>query len=242
MVSDHITRMQKYDEPHRSKYGAALKHASATAFLASAETTSSSLIIFTLAMVENPRVWKRAQAEIDSVIGMDRLPEFDDRSSLPYVEAILRETMRWQPVVPLSIPHATTSSDVYKGFYIPKGATVFTNIWAMSRDEARYPNAAKFIPERFLTAEGALNEDEPSGFVFGFGRRRCPGRHVADASLWIAFATMLATLDFNLAKDAGGEDITFEAKYIGGATRHPATFPCRISPRSHINKECVLAG
>ncbi|KIJ12556.1 hypothetical protein PAXINDRAFT_14634 [Paxillus involutus ATCC 200175] len=121
MVSDHITRMQKYDEQYRSDYTNALKHASASAFLASTETTSSSLIAFTLAMVENPHVWKRAQAEIDSVIEIDRLPEFDDRTSLPYVEAILGETMRWQPVVPLGIPHATTSSDVYKGFYIPKG-------------------------------------------------------------------------------------------------------------------------
>ncbi|KIJ12558.1 hypothetical protein PAXINDRAFT_14638 [Paxillus involutus ATCC 200175] len=262
MVSDHITRMKKYDEPHRSKYGAALKHASATAFLASAETTSSSLANFTLAMVENPHVWKRAQAEIDSVIGMDRLPEFDDRPSLPYVEAILRETMRWQPVVPLTLQASRMLQRVVMFIRVftylkaclslaPRstrharyitGAIVFTNIWAMSRDEARYPNAAKFVPERFLTAEGELNEDDPSGFVFGFGRRRCPGRYAADASLWIAIATMLATLDFNLAKDAGGKDITFEAKYIGGATRHPATFPCRISPRSHIKKECVLAG
>jgi cytochrome P450 len=58
-------------------------------------------MMFTLAMVQNPHVWKRAQAEIDAVLGMDRLPDFEDRPSLPYVEAILRETMRWQPVVPL---------------------------------------------------------------------------------------------------------------------------------------------
>ncbi|KIJ05306.1 hypothetical protein PAXINDRAFT_93626, partial [Paxillus involutus ATCC 200175] len=85
-------------------------------------------------------------------------------------------------------------------------------------------------------------DDDPSGYIFGFGRRLCPGRHTADASLWIAIATMLATLEFTLAKDAGAKDITFEPKFLNGATRHPATFPCRISPRSHINKECVLAG
>lgn len=56
---------------------------------------------FTLAMVLNPHVWKRAQAEIDGMIGTDRLPEFDDRHSLPYVDAILRETFRWKPVGPL---------------------------------------------------------------------------------------------------------------------------------------------
>ncbi|KIJ10807.1 hypothetical protein PAXINDRAFT_172032 [Paxillus involutus ATCC 200175] len=245
MVSDHIIRMQKYDESNRSKYETALKHASASAIIASAESTSSSIITFTLAMVENPHVWKRAQTEIDAVLGMDRLPDFDDRPLLPYVEAVLRETLRWQPVVPLGIPHATSSSDVYKGCYIPKGAIVIANSWAMSRDETRYPNAEQFVPERFLTPDGELTDDNPSSFVFGFGRRLCPGRHTADASLWTSIATMLATLEFSLAKDAEGKDIIFEPKYVNGITHQPAPFPCRISPRSHISKaflERVLAG
>ncbi|KIK95907.1 hypothetical protein PAXRUDRAFT_826540 [Paxillus rubicundulus Ve08.2h10] len=244
MVSDHITRMQKHDEPYRSDYTKALKHASVSAVLGSAETTSSSLMTFTLAMVENPRVLKRAQTELDTVIGMDRLPDFDDRSSLPYVEAILREVMRWQPVAPLVL-HCSSSSDVYKGFHIPKGAMVFANVWAMTRDEARYPNAEQFVPERFLAAEGALTDDNPSGYIFGFGRRLCPGQHTADASLWISIATMLATLEFALAKDAEGKDVAFRPTYVNGVTRYPANFPCRISPRSHISKESlqgVLAG
>ena len=89
-------------------------------------------------MVENPHTWKRAQVDIDTVIGTDRLPEFDDRASLPYVEAIIRETMRWRPVTPIRAcydasfflsyyecttvaPHAVTCSDIYDGYYIPKG-------------------------------------------------------------------------------------------------------------------------
>ncbi|KAF9241409.1 cytochrome P450 [Melanogaster broomeanus] len=238
MVSDHITRMQEYDKTTRSEYERALKHASATAFLGmlpSTHTTSSTLRVFTLAMVENPQVWKRAQEEIDAVIGMDKLPSFDDRASLPYIDAVLRETIRWQPILPLGVPHATSSSDIYKGFYIPNGTHVCTKK-AMSRDEARYPNAEQFIPERFLTAGGTLTEDNPSGFVFGFGRRVCPGRYAADASLWSAIATMLATLDFGLSKDAQGKDIAFEPKFTNGVTRHPEDFPCCISPRSHITK------
>ncbi|KIJ17980.1 hypothetical protein PAXINDRAFT_9069 [Paxillus involutus ATCC 200175] len=245
MVSDHITRMQKFDEPYRSDYTSALKHASATGVLASTETTSSVIRMFTLAMVQNPHIWKRAQAEIDAVFGMDRLPDFEDRPSLPYVEAILRETMRWQPVTPFGVPHATTSSDIYKGFYIPKGATVLANVWAMSRDEARYPNAEQFTPERFLTAEGTLTDDNPAEYIFGFGRRICPGRHTGDASVWSAIATMLATLEFTYATDAEGKNIMFEPKYANGLARHPETFPCRISPRSHISKaslERVLSG
>ncbi|KIJ11833.1 hypothetical protein PAXINDRAFT_33646, partial [Paxillus involutus ATCC 200175] len=230
MVSDHIARMQKFDEPYRSDYTGALKDASATAII---DQTSSTMLMFTLAMVQNPHVWKRAQAEIDTVTGMDRLPDFEDRPSLPYVEAVLRETQRWQPVGPLGAPHATTSSDIYKGFYIPKGMScICINIFsAITRDEARYPNAEQFIPERFLTAEGTLTDDDPAEYIFGFGRRICPGRSTADASVWSAIATMLATLEFALAKDAEGKDITPKPKYVNGLARHPETFPCRISPR-----------
>ncbi|KIK80526.1 hypothetical protein PAXRUDRAFT_15742 [Paxillus rubicundulus Ve08.2h10] len=230
MVSDHITRMQQYDEPYRGKYETALKHASATAVIGSTGTTSAVLLVFTLAMVQNPHVWKRAQAEIDALTGMDRLPELDDRPSLPYIEAVLRETLRWQPVAPVAAPHATTQSDVYNG------AVIYPNTWAMSRDEVRYTNAKKFIPERFLTAEGTLTNDDPAEFIFGFGRRICPGRSTADASIWIAIVTMLATLNFSLAKDADGNDITVDPKYFNGTTRHPEPFPCDITYRSHINK------
>ena len=105
--------------------------------LPSAQTLST-FLVFHLAMVLNPEVQAKAQAEIDRVVGKDRLPNFDDRPALPYVEAILRETLRWHPVAPFGasiiplffdillmilsgIPHATTTSDIYKGYFIPKG-------------------------------------------------------------------------------------------------------------------------
>ncbi|KAH7882728.1 cytochrome P450 [Phlebopus sp. FC_14] len=236
MVFEHLARVQGYDEPHHVEYLAALKDASATSYSAAVDTTTASLMTFTLAMVMYPHIWRHAQAEIDSVVGVDRLPEYDDRPSLPYVDAIVRETFRWQPPAPLGVPHATVSSDIFKGFYIPKGATIIPNIWAMSHDETRYPNAAEFIPERFLNADGSLTDDDPSRFVFGFGRRICPGRHIADASLWISIATMLAVLDFSRAKDTEGKDIEFVPTYLNGLSRRPAIFPCSISPRAHINK------
>ncbi|KAG8768621.1 cytochrome c oxidase subunit 2 [Ceratobasidium sp. 428] len=71
-----------------------------------------------------PEVQVKAQAEVDRVIGKDRLPEMSDRASLPYVECVLKEVLRWQSVVPLGIPHACMEEDEYKGYRIPKGATV----------------------------------------------------------------------------------------------------------------------
>jgi len=83
--------------------------------------TASLLHSFILAMVLYPDVQERARVEIETVVGRERLPNFDDRPSLPYTEAVFRETLRWHPVTPLGIPHATISDDVYEGKFIPKG-------------------------------------------------------------------------------------------------------------------------
>lgn len=74
-----------------------------------------------MAMALYPSVQKQVQDEIDRVVGRDRLPTFDDRASLPHVDAVLRETLRWRLVAPLAIPHTAVKDNIYKGFYIPKG-------------------------------------------------------------------------------------------------------------------------
>ena len=84
-------------------------------YSAGEETTGSILTVFMLAMTLFPEVQKRAQEEIDRVVGTDRLPDYDDRSSLTYVEAVYRETLRWRPTAPQGIAHATVDEDVYKG-------------------------------------------------------------------------------------------------------------------------------
>jgi hypothetical protein len=76
---------------------------------------------FFIAMITFPDVQKKAQSEIDRVIGSDRLPNYDDQLSLPYVTAVLREVVRWKPLVPLGLPHASKNDDIYQGYYIPKG-------------------------------------------------------------------------------------------------------------------------
>ncbi|KAG2069904.1 cytochrome P450 [Suillus decipiens] len=219
MVAENLRRMERQEEASKPAFENALKKAATTAIVASYETSSATLMVFVLAMVLYPDVQKRAQAEIDSVIGRDRLPTFEDRESLPYVDAIMRETFRWEPVVPLGVPHATTSDDIYDGYFIPKGAIITYNTWAITRDEKRYPDASRFIPERFINANGALTADDPGQYIFGLGRRICPGRYTADASSWSAIATMLATLDISPAKDDQGKVINFTPTFIPGVVR-----------------------
>lgn len=95
--------------------------------------TFSTLTAFILAMTTYPEAQKKAQAELDAVIGPDRLPTFEDRDSLPYVNALLKETTRWHPVLPLAIPHKTTEEDVYNGCYIPAGTVIIPNSWCVPR-------------------------------------------------------------------------------------------------------------
>ena len=88
---------------------------------------------FFLAMALYPEVQKKAQQELDAVVGSERLPDFSDRPSLPYVNAIVKELLRWHPATPMGVPHRTLADDEYNGYIIPAGATVFVNIWYVHR-------------------------------------------------------------------------------------------------------------
>lgn len=227
-VADSLNRMHPSKEDDAVQ--TAIKEVASIAFTAASDSTVSTLLVFLLAMVLNPEVQTKAHAEIDRVVGKDRLPDFDDRPALPYVEAILRETFRWQPVTPFGVPHATTTSDVYDGYFIPKGVSVFSNTWAMTHDPRKYPSPDEFKPERFLREDGSLTSDTMS-MIFGWGRRICPGRHVAEASAWIAIVNFLAFFSAHKALDEHGMDIPIVPKFSTGFTIHPETFPCRIIPR-----------
>ncbi|KAF8904513.1 cytochrome P450 [Mucidula mucida] len=200
---------------------------------------SAALSSFVLAMILFPDIQARAQAELDAVVGTDRLPTFDDRKSLPYIEALMREVLRWHPPPPLGVPHATSADDVYNGYYIPKGrALILYNQWAMCRDERVYDNAEAFNPERFLSPDGGVTEHYPP--VFGFGRRICVGRWAADASLWIAMASILAVFQLGKAKDELGNEIEVTENYSDSIVCAPVPFECAITPRTESARLLVL--
>lgn len=105
------------------------KWSASSMYLGGADTTVSSLMTFFLAMTVFPDVQKKAQEELDRVIGGNRLPNASDKGKLPYIEAVMKESHRWHPVAPLALPHAATQDDVINGYRIPKGALILANNW-----------------------------------------------------------------------------------------------------------------
>ncbi|KAG1756032.1 cytochrome P450 [Suillus lakei] len=208
-----------------------VKWSAATLYAGASDTTVSTIYSFFLAMTLFPDVQKKAQAEIDAVVGPGRLPSFADRDSLPYIEALAKEALRWHAVVPTGFAHRVTEDDIHDGYYIPKGSMIISNIWFMLNDPERYANPSQFNPERFLANDGKKPETEPQTICFGFGRRICPGIHLAEASLWLSAAMSLAVFDISKAVENGVE-ITPELDPLSGTISHLKPFKCSIKPRS----------
>ncbi|RDX53515.1 cytochrome P450 [Lentinus brumalis] len=160
------------------------------------------------AMTLTPEVQRKARVELDAVVGLTRLPTVADRENLPYIEAIIKETLRWHNPAPILIPHVNTAHDNYDGFFIPANSVVVVNAWSIMHDPQTYPDPEQFIPERFLK-NGKIDPSvkDPQSVIFGYGRRICPGRHFADASLFIYIASILHTLDISPPLNETGQPI-----------------------------------
>ncbi|KAJ7251370.1 cytochrome P450 [Mycena rebaudengoi] len=230
-VSDKLQEIdENQDREHPEKV---IQDTAANMYAAAFDTTSAALGTFILAMLANPDVQKRAQEEIDAVVREGHLPSFDDEESLPYVSAIVKEVLRWKPATPIGVPHAVAVEDTYRGYRIPAGSIVVPNTWAMLYDEIEYPDPYKFNPDRFLL-NGQLNPAvrDPS-LVFGFGRRVCPGRHMAQSTLWITVASLLAVFNITKAIGEDGKILEPSYEYHSAIISMPFPFKCSIKPRSN---------
>ncbi|KIX09901.1 uncharacterized protein Z518_00982 [Rhinocladiella mackenziei CBS 650.93] len=223
----------------------------ASVFGAGADTTASTLSSALLAITTNQETLDAAHAELDAVIGPDRLPTYADEASLPYIRALCKEALRWRPVAVLGgTPHASTEADVYQGYYIPKGTNILGNSWAINLHEEYYPNPDHFNPLRFLDVPpqslGYLPESylsstpvekgrpHPSKLghsSFGWGRRICPGADLASNNLFIALARVLWCFDIRPVKGV----IYDTYDYTDGFNIRPNPFKCEIALR---NKRC----
>ena len=171
-------------------------------------------------MVAFPEVQRRAQAELDTVVGRDRLPTFADAPHLPYISAVIKEVLRWRPAVPLGVPHAAEEDDWYEGMFIPKGTVCISNTWHCNHDHAVFgEDADEFRPERHLDERGELmsgpvETNQAGHATFGFGRRICVGKELVSNTLFISVARMLWSANFERARDENGKEVPVDTETL----------------------------
>ncbi|KAI0066575.1 cytochrome P450, partial [Artomyces pyxidatus] len=221
----------------------AIAEASGSVYPAGADTTRKSVSAIStlfLVLALYPEVQRRAQAELDAVTKGQRLPDFGDKPRLPYVEALWKEVLRWKSVAPVGVPHATTEDNVYDGYFIPKGAVVIAIYGARFLSWLDEDLASDILSHQGLRARPqSVRADPTLATVFGFGKRICPGRHIAEDTLFIVAAAILATFTIGKAKDAHGNEVPVECKYSGAVIIQANDFECSIVPRSKKAEELI---
>ncbi|KAG5251216.1 hypothetical protein OIU77_025243 [Salix suchowensis] len=145
-------------------------------------------------LLNNPQILKKAQNEIDEVVGHDRLIDESDVAKLPYLQCIIRESMRMYPIAPLLVPHESSEDCVVGGFQIPRGTMLLVNMWAIQNDPKIWDDATEFKPERFGDFEGV--RDGFKVMPFGSGRRICPGEGLAMRMVGLTLASLLQCFEW----------------------------------------------
>ncbi|KAG1854460.1 cytochrome P450 [Suillus subalutaceus] len=200
-------------------------------FAAGSDTSASAITFMMMAAAIHTDAQARVQEELDSVVGRTRLPTFDDQEVLPQVTAFMLESMRWRPVSLGGFAHRATKDIVWKNYLIPAGATVIGNHWAIANDPEVFPEPQKFNPQRWIDDAGRVRDDLRF-FTFGFGRRVCPGQHVANRSIFINTALILWA--FRLSENPAAKIDTLALSDT--ATTHAAPFEICFEKRIDENQ------
>ncbi|KAI0092431.1 CyP450 monooxygenase [Irpex rosettiformis] len=240
---DMINRLKEVHDPERRAIEErCAKDASAMAYSAGSDTSYSLIQIFLCAMAAYPDIQRKAQEELQAVVGHDRLPTYEDRGSLPYIQAIFLECMRWRPIVPLGVVHRLMEDDYYNGYFIPAGTLVVPFVWRMLRNPQEYSEPEKFKPERFIK-DSALNPDvlDPNSLAFGFGRRICPGRYFAMDTAFMAMASILHVFNVVPSLDKDGNQLNPIPRWIGGHVSRPDSLHYMLYSRSGASEKLVHA-
>ncbi|XP_077211035.1 flavonoid 3'-monooxygenase CYP75B137-like [Tasmannia lanceolata] len=163
--------------------------------------TSSTTLEWAMAeMLHKPETVKKAQEELDAVVGKDKVIEDSHLSKLHYIDAVVKETLRLHPPNGFLIPHTPSESCVVGGYTIPKDAGVFVNLWSIHRDPSLWENPLEFDPDRFLTPGNKWDYrgNDFRYFPFGSGRRICPGISLAERSLMYVLGSLVHSFDWRL--------------------------------------------
>ncbi|OJA12871.1 hypothetical protein AZE42_02902 [Rhizopogon vesiculosus] len=190
-------------------------------FGAGTDTTAVAICTVLMAAACFPEEQAKVHAELDAIVGRDRAPTIADLQFLPRLDAFISEALRWRPLAATGFAHRTTEDVIWENYCIPAGTTVLGNHWAISRDPDVYPEPHAFKPQRWINNQGCLRGDLKF-FVYGFGRRICPGQHVANRSIFINALLILWAFQLTLDPTKPLDDMAFMTGVM------PSDKPCAI--------------
>ncbi|CAM8922589.1 unnamed protein product [Rhodiola kirilowii] len=191
-----------------------IKHLFGDLFVAGSDTSSTTVEWAMTELLRNPDKMKKAQSEIRSQIGNERLVQESDITTLKYVQAVVKETLRLHPPAPFLVPHKSITDVNIDGFTVPVASQILINVWSMGHDSKIWTNPESFEPERFLNSE--MMEYKGRNFElipFGAGRRICPGLSLAHRIVNVLLASLIHSFDWKLENGMKPEDIDMNDKF-----------------------------
>ncbi|XP_024952888.2 cytochrome P450 71B36-like isoform X2 [Citrus sinensis] len=201
--------------------------------IAGTDTSAATLIWALTYLMKNCRVMKKVQEEIRSLIRNKDFVDEDDVEKLSYLRAVVKETLRMQPVAPLLIPRETTEKCKIDRYEIPQKTRVFVNAWAIGRDPETWENPNEFYPERFIDSPIDFKGQHFELIPFGAGRRICPGIQMGIATVDLALANLLYKFDWEMPFGMHNDDLDFDA--LPGLAVHKKNPLCLV-PRYHYHE------
>ena len=164
-------------------------------------------------LLKAPEIMSKARAELEQVIGKGNQVKEADITQLPYLQAIVKETLRLHPPAPLLVPRKAESDIKVCGYSIPKDAQVLINVWAIGRDPNVWENPNKFMPERFLKLNIETGGRDFELIPFGAGRRICPGMSLANRMLPLTLGSLLHSFDWKLEDGVGPDTLNMDDNF-----------------------------
>lgn len=183
--------------------------------LSAATDTSSATIEWAMSeLLRNPPVLKKVQDELERVVGMGRMVRESDLPSLPYLQAVFRETLRLHPPAPLALPHLSVEACNVLGYEIPKNTRVLVNLWAVGRNPTLWEDAERFVPEKFMNGFSLDEKVRKCEWIpFGAGRRVCAGEQLGMLLVQLPLAQLLHCFDWTLPDNMNGQQLDMSESF-----------------------------
>ncbi|KAK7313845.1 hypothetical protein VNO77_39047 [Canavalia gladiata] len=204
-----------------------IEHLLLNIFVAGTDTSTYTLEWAMAELIHNPKIMSEVEKELRQVVGKGKPVEETDVANLPYLQAVIKETFRLHPPVPLLLPRKAEIDVEIGGYIIPKDAQVLVNAWVIGRDPTKWENPNVFLPERFLDSEIDIKGHHFELIPFGSGRRICPGLPLAIRMLPLMLGSLVNCFNWKLEDGIKLDDLDKDDEY--GITLEKSQ-PVRIVP------------